>query len=117
MIFYTEQTLNNLEIAKAVERNQQGDLVEHTNGTPIGIVMQIDELEGSDPLAYAVKVYVAGGGGQSIKLGSDWDGLLSRFEIVEGYARPTSNEGHGWLIPSFPSQPKVEGEIVQAALY
>jgi len=117
MIFYTEQTLNNLEIAKAVERSPQGELVEHTSGTPLGIVMQIDEIQGSDALVYAAKIYVAGGGGQSIKLGSDWDGVLSRFEIVEGCAQPTSTGGQGWLIPNFPNTPQVAGELAQAALY
>ena len=117
MIFYTEQTTNNLEIAKAVERSPQGELVEHTSGIPLGVVMQIDEIQGSDPLAYAVKIYVAGGGGQGIKLGSDWDGVLSRFEIVAGYAVPCLENGDGWLIPEYPKELRQAGEIAQGAIY
>jgi len=117
MIFYTEKTNAVLQIGLAVERDSSGQLTAHSTGTPLGVVMDSYEVEESDPVENQSMIYVAGGGGQSLILGADWDGVLTRFEFTQGRAVPVSSGGHGWLIPTLPQTSQVTGDTVTGAIY
>ena len=117
MIFYTEETSELLDINKAVERNQSGHLVIQSNSEAVGVVMSSNVIADTNPSRFESRIYVGGGGGQSLILGADWDGVLTRFEFQNGLAIPISSGGDGWLIPEFPSTTKNSGDIVQGAIY
>ena len=117
MIFYTEQTTQILDINKAVERDLDGNLVIHSSGQALGVVMSSYQVPDSDPVTYESKIYVAGGGGQDMVLGAAWNGILTRFEFQNGQAVPVSSGGDGWLVPEFPVASKVSGDVVQGAIY
>ena len=117
MIFYTEQTTQILDIRKAVERDSAGNLILHSGGEVLGVVMSSNQVSDTDSAIFESKIYVAGGGGQSLILGASWDGKLTRFEFKNGQAVTVASGGHGWLIPEFPQSAKMAGEIVQGAIY
>ena len=117
MIFYTEQTTKILDINKAVERDENGQLITHSSGVVLGVVMSSYQVQNSDPATFESKIYVGGGGGQSLILGATWDGVLTRFEFQNGLVVPISSGGNGWLIPEFPGTSKNNGDIVQGAIY
>jgi len=117
MIFYTEQTTQILDIHKPVERDSAGNLVLHSSGEVLGVVMSSNQVSDTDPAIFESKIYVAGGGGQSLILGASWDGQLTRFEFQNGQAVPVASGGHGWLIPEFPQSMKSVSDIVQGAIY
>tara|TARA_B100001063_G_C16332224_1_gene342697 strand:- start:108 stop:464 length:357 start_codon:yes stop_codon:yes gene_type:complete len=117
MLYYTEKTNIELRTNYAVQRDANGNLVEHTDGTVTGVCIRCAEMGDTDPTFYESKIYVAGGGGQSMVLNSNWSGLLTRFEFVNGKVEPIASGGSGWLVPEYPQISKNAGDIVSGVIY
>tara|TARA_Y100001954_G_scaffold180293_1_gene192021 strand:+ start:117 stop:473 length:357 start_codon:yes stop_codon:yes gene_type:complete len=117
MLYYTEKTNIELRSNYAVQRDSSNNLVEHTDGTVVGICMSCFEIQDTNPVFYESKIYVSGGGGQSMILNSNWSGLLTRFEFVNGKVEPVDTGGSGWLVPEYPQVNKNAGDIVSGVIY
>lgn len=113
MIYFTENSSQNIEVGRGVQRSN-GELVPHENGDLVGFIMNTSLLQNGE---YQLRVYVAGGGGAQMLLGSSWDGTTTRFTVSSGRVLPVSSGGVGWLIAEYPSFPRQEGELVTGALY
>ena len=117
MLYYTEKTNIELRSNHAVQRDSNNNLVEHTEGTAIGVCMSCVEIQDTNSVFYESKIYVSGGGGQSMVLNSNWSGFLARFEFVNGKVEPVDSGGSGWLVPEYPRVSQNAGDIVSAVIY
>jgi len=117
MLYYTEKTNIELRTNYAVQRDDNGNLVEHTDGAVVGICMSCFEIQDADTNFYESKIYVSGGGGQSMILNSSWSGLLTRFDFVNGKVEPIASGGSGWLVPEYPQVSKNAGDTVSGVIY
>lgn len=115
MIYYTVQSNVSFETGQVIQKTNDSIVLNDGTGLTLGVVTSCNFNE--DTNIYEVVIYAAGGGGSKIKLSSAWNGKASRFEFLNDGITPTSAEGHGWLIPDYPTKSHVSGELVSAAIY
>lgn len=116
MIWYTYKANTNVILNQFVQLASDSLSVElHTTGTPVGVCIKLETTE--DTQEHLAQIYVAGGSGQDAVLGASWDGVQSRFEVINGKVNPASTGGIGWLIPNFPKSSKSINEVVKIAVY
>lgn len=115
MFEYTENTTLPLLINTAVSLNGEGDLTNQGENPAHGIC--VSSTLNTETNEYENVIYVAGGPGVQVKLGAEWDGKLTRFTLVGGYALPTSSKGQGWIVPENLNEPKNQDDLVQVVLY
>ena len=114
MIYYTVQTSTQFTVGEAVQKASNGSIESHSSGEVLGVVRSSVEITENE---YATQIYAAGGGGSQMILGTDWDGSPSRFQFQSGRVHPVSSGGDGWLIPDFPQQAKVTGDLILGCIY
>lgn len=116
MIYYTYRSNANTVAGQFVQLSSDSNTVEnHTTGTVLGLCRTVYTSD-DDGLLYA-EIYVAGGGGQSAILNSNWNGAPTRFDVVNSKVEPVASGGIGWIIPSLPRSSKVAGDSVDISIY
>ena len=115
MFQYTISTTNQLPEKMAVSLDEENELVLQPNKLAHGLC--VSSTYDSTTNTYENVIYVAGGSGTQAKLGTEWNGKISKFAFVEGYVIPVTLGGQGWLIPESLSELKVKDDIVQIVLY
>ena len=113
MIYFSKDTDVEIPVGTGVQETD-GVLQKHSDGNCIGFIRENFSLESG---GFRTQIYVAGGGGSPMILCSDWDGNLTRFEIINGHVAPVNSGGVGWLIPEYPQTSKNTGDLVLGALY
>lgn len=115
MFQYIQNTQSPLLANMAVSLSEEGDLINQGENLAHGICVSSTLI--AETNEYENLIYVAGGPGVQVKLGTDWDGKLSRVTFINGYAVPTVSKGQGWLVPEQLDTNKNENDLVQVVLY
>lgn len=116
MIFYTIRTNQVFNIGQIIQKNNDDTYSLNNNtGLVLGSIMNSNSIDDSSDNEY--QVYGGGGGGVKMRLGSNWNGKITRFEFNNDSIVPVESGGSGWIIPNYPEESKLSGDLVDAVIY